>query len=84
MKFALEWDYEEFAKFLSNEGLHDDVVHNIIDNRITSTLIIELSKNDLKELAPAIRDRLALRKVLEKVKKVIVRHPTMSILCIVL
>ena len=84
MEFSLECDYEEFASFLSNEGLHDDVVHNVIDNRITSTLFIELRENDLKELAPATGDRLALRKVLEKVQKVIIRHPTMSTLFLVL
>ena len=84
MEFSLEWDYEEFARFLSNESLHDDVVHNVTDNRITSTLFIELCENDLKELVPAIGDRLALRKVLEKVQKVIISHPTMSILFLVL
>jgi len=71
MEFSVEWDSDDFAAFLTSEGLHDDVVTKIIDNRVTSALFIELSEDDLKELAPVIGDRMALRKVLERAKKVI-------------
>ena len=71
MELSVEWDSDDFAAFLTSEGLHDDVVTKIIDNRVTSALFIELSEDDLKELAPVIGDRMALRKVLERAKKVI-------------
>jgi len=50
--------------FLTSEGVHDDIVSNVIANCVTSALFIELSDEDLKELAPTLGDRMALKKVL--------------------
>lgn len=74
MELSVDWDADDLAEFLTEKGLHDEVISNVIDNRITSALFLELTEADLKELAPAIGDRLALRKVLEQAKKVNYRH----------
>ena len=64
-EFSVEWDTNGFAAFY-----HADI-SNVTENRISSTLFIE---DDLKELAPTIGDRMVLRKVLERAKKVCFRH----------
>ena len=73
-EFSVEWDSDGFAAFLTSEGFHEDIISNVIENRISSALFIELSDDDLKELAPTIGDRMVLRKVLERAKKVCFRH----------
>ena len=70
MEFSTEWDSEELASYLTEKGLHEDVVANIISNRITSGLFLDLEESDLKELAPAIGDRVTLRKILDEERKV--------------
>jgi len=70
MEFSCAYDIEEFADYLSAKGLHEDVVSVVLDNRINSELFLSLSEGDLKELAPAIGDRLCLRKILEEARKV--------------
>jgi len=67
----VEWDFGEFASFLTSEGVHDNIVANVIANRVTSALFLELSDEDLKELAPTVGDRMALKKVLGRVIKVL-------------
>ena len=47
---------------------------HVISNRVASALIVELNEDDLKELAPAVGDRIALRKFLERIKKVFTKH----------
>ena len=72
MELSVEWGFKEFARVLTSEGVHEDVVSNIIANRVTSSLFVELSDEDLKELVPAVGDRMTLRKVGGKVVKVII------------
>lgn len=74
IEISVDWDVYDFATFLTDKGLHDEVVSNVIENRITGTLFLKLTEADLKELAPVIGDRLALRKVLEQARKVHYRH----------
>ena len=71
MEFSTEWDSEEFAIYLTDKGLHEDLVANVLNNRITSALFLDLTENDVKELAPAIGDRLAVGKLLNDTRKVI-------------
>lgn len=71
MEFSDGWDFEAFADYLRAKGLHEDVVSAVLANRI-SELFLSLTEGDLKELAPAIGDRLCLRKILEEARKVIV------------
>ena len=70
MEFSDAYDFEEFAAYLSGKGLHDDVVSVVLGNRINGELFLSLTEGDLKELVPAIGDRLCLRKVLEEARKV--------------
>jgi len=70
MEFSVEWDFDEFASFLTYEAVHENVVSNVIANLVTRVLFIELSEEDLKELAPAVGDRIALKKVLGSVIKI--------------
>ena len=50
--------------------MHEDVVSAVLGNRINGELFLSLSESDLKELAPAIGDRVCLRKILEEARKV--------------
>jgi len=77
MELSVQWDAEELGSYLLEIGVHEDVDGNIIGNRITGALFLQLSEDDLKagELALTIGDRIALRKVLDQARKV-------SILCL--
>ena len=57
---------EEFADYLLAKGLHEEVVSNIVANRIDGLLFVGLSEDEIKELAPAIGDRIRLRKILDE------------------
>ena len=67
---AEKFDYEEFGAFLQEQGLHKDVVSAIIDNRICSEAFVDLTENDLKDLAPTIGDRIRLRNLVAEARKV--------------
>ena len=62
MEFSSEMSCEDFAAYLEDNNLHEDVISNVISNRVTSSIFLDLTENDLKELAPAVGDRIALRK----------------------
>lgn len=70
MEMCVDWDADDFASYLTERGMHKDVVTNITNNRITSALFLSLSEDDLKQLAPMIGDRIVLRKILEEARKV--------------
>lgn len=57
-------------RILRKRGLHNDVIYSIATNRIDSGLFLNLTENDLKEMAPVIGDRVCLRKILEEARKV--------------
>ena len=71
MEFVVDGSADFLAEYLTSEGIHEDVVTKIVDNRITCSLFLDLRKEDLKVLATVIGDRIALRKILEKARKVI-------------
>ena len=70
MEFLDSWDCDEFADYLRKRGVHCDLIESIIANRIDSGLFLNLTENDLKELAPVIGDRVCLRKILAEARKV--------------
>jgi len=74
MEFSSEMACEDFAAYLKDSGLHEDVISNVISNRVTSSLFLNLMEDDLKELTPAVGDRIALRKILEQARKVLIRQ----------
>ena len=71
MEFSSEMSCEDFAAYLEDNNLHEDVISNVISNRVTSSIFLDLTENDLKELAPAVGDRIALRKILDQTRKVL-------------
>lgn len=71
MEFSAEFTCEEFATYLEDNGLHEDIVSNVTSNRVTSSIFLDLKEEDLKELAPAVGDRIALRKILDEARKVL-------------
>lgn len=60
----MEW--EEFGDYLLALGLHEDVVSNIVGNRIDGQLFISLSESEIKKLAPESGDRIRLRNILDE------------------
>ena len=70
MEFSNAFDVEGFAEYLSAKGLHEDVISSVVTNRVTAEIFVSLTEGDLKELAPAVGDRLCLRKTLEEARKV--------------
>lgn len=61
----------ELGEYLLAKGLNEEVVSNIVANRIDGELFTGLSEVDIKDLAPAIGDRIRLRSILDDTKKVI-------------
>ena len=59
---------EELSKYLERHGLEPEVIDTIIRNRISGASFLELKSEHLKELFPVIGDRIAVNKILEKVK----------------
>ena len=72
MEFIVDGSADCLAEYLSAEGVHEDVVAKIIDNTITCALFLDLEEEDLKDLATMIGDRIALRNVLAKARKVLI------------
>ena len=70
MEFVVDGSADCLAEYLTAEGIHEDVVAKIIDNRISCALFLDLGEEDLKDLATMIGDRIALRNVLGKARKV--------------
>ena len=71
MEFVVDSSTYILAEYLIAEGIHDDVVTKIHDNRVTCSLFLDLTEEDLKDLASVIGDRIALRRTMEKARKVI-------------
>ena len=70
MDLSSDWNAEELGHYLGEMGIHEDVVANIINNRVSVKLFLELSEDDLKELVLTVGDRITLRKVLKGARKV--------------
>lgn len=73
MVFSTEMPCKDFAAYLRDNGLHEDVISQVVSNRVTSAVFLDMVEDDLKELAPAVGDRIALRKILEEARKVFTR-----------
>lgn len=50
------------------EGLSEDVKEKIVANKLSLEDLPLLTDEDIKELAPALKDRLELRALIEKCK----------------
>ena len=71
MEISADWDSDDFVAYLTEKGLHNDIITKVMDNRINRAVFLDLTEEYLKELAPAIGDRLALRRILEQARKVL-------------
>ena len=58
-----EMDIEEFADLLEEKNMHEYIVETCRQNRVSGAVFIELTQEELKELAPLLADRVALRKL---------------------
>jgi len=58
----------DLGEYLMHCGCHEDIVATIISNRITGELLMELREEDLKELFPAVGDRMTIRKILSNIR----------------
>ena len=63
---------DEFADYLEEEGIGEEVVKSFKENKICSATFLELQNDELKELVPVVGSRVKVRKLLENVTQV--RH----------
>ena len=63
---------EDLGNFLEAEGFHENILSAFIRNRICGKTFLALTEDDLKELVPVIGDRVHVREILQRERKVIV------------
>ena len=56
---------DDFGEFLLENGVHEEVALLFISNRISGSIFLRLSKDDLKELIPTIGDRILVKGLLK-------------------
>ena len=61
---------DELSAHLLEKGFHLELVASFSRNRIDGATFIDLSEDDLKDLAPVIGDRVNIRKLLAKTREV--------------
>ena len=61
---------EDFGHFLEAKGVYEDVVSTFVNNRICGRTFLTLTEDDLKELVPIIGDRVYIRELLQRERKV--------------
>ena len=67
MEFVVDGSEDILAEYLTAEGIYNDLVTKIHDNRVTCSLFLDLSEEDLA----SVIDRIAFHRTLEKARKVI-------------
>ena len=65
-KSATFYSVEELCEFLRDNHVSSDVSDRVKSNQINGELFLELSSDELKEIAPVLGDRVALRKLQTK------------------
>ena len=63
--------HDEFGDFLSERGLHEDVVSLFVAQRVSGAAFLKISEDDLKELIPIIGDRILVRELLRECYQVL-------------
>lgn len=56
----------EFSKYLTREGVHEEVIELFSLNRICGETFCDLNEEDLKELLPVVGDRVRIRRLLKE------------------
>ena len=59
---------EEMAQFLANHGVSETVKDNIVSNKVSGSVFMKLTEDDIRELAPTIGQRVILRDIRNKDK----------------
>ena len=62
---------EDFGDFLLEKGIHEEVASLFISNRITGSVFLWLSEDDIKELTPTIGDQILVKGLLKEVSQVL-------------
>ena len=65
-----------------SRNLSESAIANIQENKITGTVLLQLTQNDMKEVAPLLWDRILLRNLIKD--KVCLANPHYVIICNVL
>lgn len=60
---------EELCEYLKNQNFQSEVIESVGRNRISGSSFLELTPEHLKELFPAIGDRMSVSKLLNKTKE---------------
>lgn len=63
-------DVQEFAEFLENQNMHEDVITAFLRNRVCGSSFLSLTEEDFKELLPIIGDRVRVRKLFKEATQV--------------
>ena len=61
---------DDFGEFLLEKGVHEELASLFVSNRISGSIFLRLSKDDLKELIPTIGDRILVKGLLNQVSQV--------------
>jgi len=69
--FNSEMTPEELGYFLQECGLQDDIASAVVQHNISGAAFIELTEDDLKELIPRIGDRIAIRRVVKRIRDLV-------------
>lgn len=63
-------DSTDLGQYLTEQGLHEDAVATIVDNRISGELFMDLTGEDLKDMFPIVGDRMSVHKILQNIQQV--------------
>jgi len=61
---------DEFADYLEEEGIGEEVVKSFKENKICGATFLELQNEELKEFVPVVGSRVKVRKLLENMTQV--------------
>ena len=64
----LTFTAEEMAQFLANHRVSETVKDNIVSNKVSGSVFMKLTEDDIRELAPTIGQRVILRDIRNKDK----------------
>ena len=65
---------DDFSEFLLEKGVHEEVASLFVSNRISGSIFLRLSEDDLKELIPTIGDRILVKELLKQVSQVYIER----------
>ena len=67
-----ELNREDFGDFLLEKGVDQEVASLFVSNRISGSVFLKLTEDELKELIPTIGDRILVKELLKEVSQVLI------------